>query len=86
MAFAKTRLRSACLARKDTPPRCRCDALEARLERVEELARSNRRELDIQFRRIADLQATLDSPIENGRKKKVEKPKWNWPDGDGELR
>jgi hypothetical protein len=29
--------------------------LEARLQRVEELASSNRRELDIQFRRIADL-------------------------------
>jgi hypothetical protein len=34
---------------------------------VEELASSNRKELDIQFRRIAELQAVLDSPMANGR-------------------
>jgi hypothetical protein len=39
--------------------------VEARLERIEELARSNRRELDIQFRRIADLQAAIDSQAGN---------------------
>jgi hypothetical protein len=57
------------LSRKPTFRPCRCDDLEARLERVEELARSNRRELDIQFRRIAELQAALDSPMENTRRK-----------------
>jgi len=41
---------------------------------VEELARSNRKELDVQFRRIADLQAVLDSPIANGRRKERRKP------------
>jgi hypothetical protein len=35
---------------------------------VEELASSNRKELDIQFRRIAELQAVLDSPMANGRR------------------
>jgi hypothetical protein len=60
------------VARKHTPRPCRCTDLEARLQRVEELATSNRRELDIQFRRIADLQAALDSPMADGRRKKSE--------------
>ena len=62
------------MARKQTARGCRCDDLEARLRRVEELARSNRKELDVQFRRIADLQAVLDSPIANGRRKERRKP------------
>jgi len=41
---------------------------------VEQLAQSYRRELDIQFRRIADLQAMVDSPIANGRRKERRKP------------
>jgi hypothetical protein len=50
------------MARNTTPSRCRCADLEERLELVEEMAKSYRKELDIQFRRIADLQAMLDSP------------------------
>jgi len=57
------------LARKTTARLCRCNELEARVERVEELARSNRRELDIQFRRLADLQAAVDSPMADGRRR-----------------
>jgi len=57
------------LARKNTASPCRCNELEARLQRVEELARSNRRELDIQFRRLADLQASFDSPMADGRRR-----------------
>ncbi len=78
------------MTRKKTSRQCRCDDLEARLERVEELARSNRRELDIQFQRIADLQAMFDSPIaERNRRKSDGKAKPDgkgrpfWPDGDG---
>jgi hypothetical protein len=41
----------------------RYEDLSRRLERVEELARSNRKELDIQLQRIADLQAIVDSPL-----------------------
>ena len=59
------------MARKHTPRPCRCNDLEARLQRVEELAGSNRRELDIQFRRIADLQAALDSPMADGRRRRL---------------
>ena len=59
------------MARKNTVPPCRCADLEARLQRVEELASSNRRELDIQFRRIADLQAAIDSPMAEGRRRKA---------------
>ena len=62
------------MARKQTARGCRCDDLEARLARVEQLAQSYRRELDIQFRRIADLQAMVDSPIANGRRKEKRKP------------
>ena len=57
------------MPRKQTPKPCRCDDLEARLERIEELARSHRRELDIQFQRIADLQARLDSPLVDRRRR-----------------
>jgi hypothetical protein len=82
------------MARKNTARRCRCADLEARLARVEELARSNRRELDIQFQRIADLQAMFDSPMAERRRRKSDKlnppdGKANgkgraiWPDGDG---
>ena len=88
---------SAILARKNTHRACRCDDLEERLQRVEDLARSNRRELDIQFRRIADLQASIDSPMANGRRKgnksdgkadgkthaKSNKHKWFSSGGDG---
>jgi hypothetical protein len=55
--------------------------LEARLQRVEELATSNRRELDIQFRRIADLQAALDSPMADGRRRKSDAKSDGQPDG-----
>ena len=34
--------------------------VERRLGDVEDLAKANRRELDLQFRRMADLQAELD--------------------------
>ena len=74
MGFAKSCAGGWTLARKQTARGCRCEDLEARLARVEELARSNRKELDIQFRRIADLQAALDSPIANGRRKERRKP------------
>ena len=50
------------------------DDLEARLARVEQLAQSYRKELDIQFRRIADLQAVIDSPMADGRRKERRKP------------
>jgi hypothetical protein len=40
---------------------------------VEELAHSNRKELDIQFKRIAQMQALLDSPVANGRRKERRK-------------
>jgi hypothetical protein len=69
MRFAKSPAGIANLARKKTSRSCRCDELEARLERVEELARANRRELDIQFRRMADLQAEFDSPMAQGRRR-----------------
>jgi hypothetical protein len=39
-----------------------------RLRRVEELVQSNRKELDIQLQRIADLQALLDSPTLDRRR------------------
>ena len=83
------------MAKKHTLRPCRCTDLEARLQRVEELAGSNRRELDIQFRRIADLQAALDSPMADGRRRRSDakpdeqadsetggKSKWFWPGGD----
>ena len=71
------------MARKHTPRPCRCNDLEARLQRVEELASSNRRELDIQFRRIADLQAALDSPMADGRRRKSDARPDGEPDGNG---
>jgi len=74
MGFAKSCAGVCGLARKQTARGCRCDDLEARLARVEQLAQSYRRELDIQFRRIADLQAMVDSPIANGRRKERRKP------------
>ena len=58
------------VARKNTPVRCRCDDLEARLQRMEELVTSNRKELDIQFQRLADLQAVLDSPTVERRRRR----------------
>jgi len=39
--------------------------LYARLAKVEEIARSNRRELDLQFQRIAQMQAALDRLLKN---------------------
>ncbi len=72
MRFAKSPAGRANLARKKTSRSCRCDELEARLERVEELARANRRELDIQFRRLADLQAEFDSPMAQGRRRETD--------------
>jgi hypothetical protein len=36
------------------------DELKRRLSDVEELAHANRRELDLQFKRIADMQAQID--------------------------
>jgi hypothetical protein len=91
MRFAKSAPGSADLARKNTTRPCRCDELEARLQRVEELARSNRRELDIQFRRMADLQAAVDSPMAHGRRRegngqsdgKSGKHRWFSSDGEG---
>ena len=68
------------MARKHTPRPCRCNDLEARLQRVEELASSNRRELDIQFRRIADLQAALDSPMADGRRRRSDAKPNEQPD------
>ena len=59
------------MARKETTARGRYQALEARLERVEALLRSNRHELDIQLQRIADLQALLDSPLVERRRRLV---------------
>ena len=44
--------------RRDTPRR-KEDVLR-RLCEVEEMARANRRELELQFRRIADMQADID--------------------------
>jgi hypothetical protein len=34
--------------------------LQRRVTEVEELARANRRELELQFRRMADMQAEID--------------------------
>ena len=39
--------------------------LYERLSKVEELARSNRRELELQFQRIAQMQAALDRLLKN---------------------
>jgi hypothetical protein len=61
------------VARKATARQCRCDALETRLSRVEALARSNRKELDIQFQRLADLQALFDSPLMARRRDRDER-------------
>jgi hypothetical protein len=69
IGFAQSWAGTLTLAKKQTRALCRCDDLEARLERIEQLALSNRKELDIQFRRIAQLQAIVDSPIANGRHK-----------------
>ena len=71
------------LAKNPTREPCRCADLESRLERVEELARSNRRELDIQFRRIADLQAALDSPLLDRRRRKANGKANGKADGKG---
>lgn len=75
------------MPRKHAPRPCRCNDLEARLQRVEELASSNRRELDIQFRRIADLQAALDSPMADGRRRRSDAKPNEQPDarGDGQA-
>jgi hypothetical protein len=69
MRFATSGDGSVDLARNPTARPCRCEELEARLQRVEELALANRRELDLQFRRMADLQAAFDSPMANGRRR-----------------
>jgi hypothetical protein len=75
------------VARKQTSRACRCDELEVRLERVEELARSHGRELAIQFRRIADLQATVDNSMARvGRRKgdgKGDGKAKDWPHPSG---
>ena len=87
MRFAESGPGRADLARKKTSRPCRCDDLEARLERIEELARSNRRELDIQFRRLADLQAAFDSPSARERRRETGR-KGNGKDngrGDGKA-
>ena len=59
------------------------------------MARSNRRELEIQFRRLADLQAAVDSPMAHRRRRladgngdskadgKGNKHKWFSTDGEG---
>ena len=39
----------------------RAEDIVRRLTEVEELARANRRELELQFRRIADMQAEIDA-------------------------
>ena len=39
----------------------RTEDLIRRLVEVEELARANRRELELQFRRMADMQAEIDT-------------------------
>lgn len=74
------------MARKHTLRSCRCNDLEARLQRVEELAGSNRRELDIQFRRIADLQAALDSPMADGRRRRSDAKPDEPPDARGDVK
>lgn len=43
-----------------SPPRSRSD-LAKRVAEVAEMARANRRELELQFQRIADMQAELDA-------------------------
>jgi hypothetical protein len=49
---------------KETSPRSALEKTAARVERrlkeIEDLARANRRELDIQFRRISAIQEQLD--------------------------
>ena len=74
------------MAKKHTLRSCRCNDLEARLQRVEELAGSNRRELDIQFRRIADLQAALDSPMADGRRRRSDAKPDEQPDARGDVK
>jgi hypothetical protein len=39
----------------------RADDVQRRLTEVEEMARANRRELELQFRRIADMQMEIDA-------------------------
>jgi hypothetical protein len=45
----------------------RADDLDRRLTELEDLARANRRELELQFRRIAQIQVDLDSLLKAGR-------------------
>ncbi len=39
-----------------------------RLTEVEEMARANRRELELQFRRIAEMQVQIDSLLRNRKR------------------
>jgi hypothetical protein len=45
----------------------RADDLDRRLSELEDLARANQRELELQFRRIAQIQVDLDSLLKAGR-------------------
>jgi hypothetical protein len=45
-----------------------------RLAEVEELARANRRELDLQFRRIADMQVEIDKLMKGHHRNGADSP------------
>jgi len=55
--MAKKRVRATAERRADVR---RAEDVVRRLTEVGELARANRRELELQFRRIADMQAEID--------------------------
>jgi hypothetical protein len=56
--MAKTALRMTAERRGDLR---RTEDLARRITEVEEVCRANRRELDLQFRRMADMQAEVDA-------------------------
>jgi hypothetical protein len=48
------------MASQPVPATAQIEDLARRLMEVEEMARANRRELELQFRRIADMQVEID--------------------------
>jgi len=59
--------------RRGVPNRRTVD-LERRLAEMEDLARANRRELGLQFTRIAQIQADLDALLKSGRANSLQPP------------
>jgi hypothetical protein len=53
-----------------------------RLADVEDLARANRRELELQFRRIADMQVEIDKLMKGHHRNGAATPSTELPTGD----